>query len=372
MYPSVQSDTAYKIIDKEGDRRYELANHLGNVLAVISDRKLGIANGNAPNYISFEAITISATDYFPFGMSMPGRSVNTEGYRFGFNGQEKDNEIGGIGNSYNFTFRTYDSRLGRFLSIDPIGKNYPHSSPFAFAENSPIQCIDLEGLEKYKITGRSFIPTATLNNPWYTPTIGINSFAGDDRMSYELNTNAFRTEQKLNVDFDTKSVSYSNNTASTTKALDKAGKVIEKSKEAPAGPIPTFEFKPSLENGNSVTIHMSIDAPNRLVTGAPSINYQFDVIITPSKDKKTFEYQIKGAADGFPAYELWITDEKSNKSFLLFNRTPTETKETPSALFPPMEHKYNLKGKSAEQKPATSVPFTGTSNSPECKGDGCN
>ena len=76
MYPSVSSDTAYKIIDKEGDRRYELANHLGNVLAVISDRKLGIANGNAPNYISFEAITISATDYFPVGMSMPGRSFS--------------------------------------------------------------------------------------------------------------------------------------------------------------------------------------------------------------------------------------------------------------------------------------------------------
>ena len=102
------------------------------------------------------------------------------------------------------------------LSVDPIGKNYPHSSPFAFAENSPIQCIDLEGLEKYKVTGRSFIPMATLTNPWYTPNFSATSFAGDNRMSYELNTTAFRTEQKVNVDFDKRSVSYSNNTASGT------------------------------------------------------------------------------------------------------------------------------------------------------------
>ncbi|MBK6485249.1 MAG: DUF3238 domain-containing protein [Chitinophagaceae bacterium] len=314
---------------------------------------------------------LSEKDYYPFGMVMPERSFSSTEYSFGFNGQEKDDELKGSGNSYNFTFRMYDSRLGRFLSVDPIGKNYPHSSPFAFAENSPIQCIDLEGLEKYKVTGRSFIPMATLTNPWYTPNFSATSFAGDNRMSYELNTTAFRTEQKVNVDFDKRSVSYSNNTASGTKALDKAGKVIETSEEAPAGPVPTFD-KSFLQNGTSVTIHMSIAAPNRLVSGAPAINYQFDVVITPSADKKTFEYQIKGAADGFPAYELWITDETNNKSYLLFNRTPTETGETPRALFPPMEHKYNLKGKSSDKTPATTVPFTNTTNSPECKDDGCN
>ena len=124
MYPSVPSDTAYKIIDKEGDRRYELANHLGNVLAVISDRKLGVANGNAPNYISFEAITISATDYFPFGMSMPGRSftaANTEGYRYSFNGKEDDTEWA----KQDYGFRIYDKRIGKFLSVDPLTAKYP-------------------------------------------------------------------------------------------------------------------------------------------------------------------------------------------------------------------------------------------------------
>jgi RHS repeat-associated protein len=304
------------------------------------------------------------------GMEMPERKwkVGSGFYRFGFNGQDKNDEISGSGNSYEFTFRMYDPRTGRFLSVDPIGKNYPHSSPYAFAENSPIQCIDLEGLEKYKITGRSFIPMATIGNP--NPFGTSSSFAGDNRTSYQLNTTAFRTEQKVTADFDNKSLTYSNNTASGSQGLNKAGKVVEKSEAGPAGPVPTYD-KAFLQNGNSVTIHLSVDAPNKLVSGAPSINYQFDVTITPSADGKTFDYQIKGNADGFPAYELWITDETNNKSYLLFNRTPTESGEGPFSLFGTGEHSYNLKGSSGSKTPATVVPFKDTQNSPECTDDGC-
>jgi RHS repeat-associated protein len=69
-------------------------------------------------------------------------------YRFGFNGQEQDNEIKGTGNSLEFKFRIYDSRLGRFLSVDPLASEYPWNSTYAFAENDVIRCIDLEGAEK--------------------------------------------------------------------------------------------------------------------------------------------------------------------------------------------------------------------------------
>lgn len=112
-----------------------------------------------------------------------------------------------------------------------------------------------------------------------------------------------------------------------------------------------------------------VDAPNKLVAGAPSINYQFDVTITPGADGKTFDYQIQGAADGFPAYEMWISDETNGNSYLLFNRTPTATGEGPGSLFPPMEHNYNLKGNSGSKTPATEVPFKDTQNSPVCTDD---
>jgi len=72
-------------------------------------------------------------------------------YRFGFNGQEKDNEIKGIGNSLSFKYRIHDSRLGKFLSVDPLAAAYPWNSTYAFAENDVIRSIDLEGKEKYII-----------------------------------------------------------------------------------------------------------------------------------------------------------------------------------------------------------------------------
>ena len=50
-------------------------------------------------------------------------------YQFGFNGQLKDNEIYGEGNAYDYGFRIYNPRLGRFLSIDPLFKTYPWYTP---------------------------------------------------------------------------------------------------------------------------------------------------------------------------------------------------------------------------------------------------
>jgi hypothetical protein len=54
----------------------------------------------------------------------------------------------------------YDSRIGRFLSVDPLEKHYPWNSTYAFAMNRVIDGIDLEGLEylradiaRIKVTG---------------------------------------------------------------------------------------------------------------------------------------------------------------------------------------------------------------------------
>ncbi len=80
-------------------------------------------------------------------MLMPGRSYNSAEYRYGFNGQEKDDEVKGNGNSLSFLYRVYDPRLGKFLSVDPLADDYPWNSTYAFAENKVIEGIDLEGAE---------------------------------------------------------------------------------------------------------------------------------------------------------------------------------------------------------------------------------
>jgi hypothetical protein len=67
-------------------------------------------------------------------------------YLFGFNGQEKDDEVyGSDGTSYTAEYWQYDSRLGRRWNIDPVVK--PWESPYACFNNSPIRIADPDGDE---------------------------------------------------------------------------------------------------------------------------------------------------------------------------------------------------------------------------------
>ncbi|MBC7390409.1 MAG: hypothetical protein H7329_14425, partial [Opitutaceae bacterium] len=179
-----------------GKKRYELVNHLGNVLVVISDVKKPIRSSVDTNLvIGYEPRVVTATDYYPFGMQMPGRhgfatetgtwhgsyafsippylfvdhrGGNTPleyvasqtielsngfltgagsdnyvayiadsasmaaldsayqlvggGYRYGFNGMEEDRDI--LHNDYTTLNRIYDSRIARWLSVDPKEEEY--------------------------------------------------------------------------------------------------------------------------------------------------------------------------------------------------------------------------------------------------------
>lgn len=130
-----------------GDKLYESSNHLGNVLVTFSDKKLGQVNSMVSTKADFyEAIVTTASDYYPFGWSMPNRKFNTHKYSYGFNGQIQDHEWMG-GQSVAFEFRTQDARLGRFLSTDPLTATTPWETPYAFAGNGPIKNIDWLGLK---------------------------------------------------------------------------------------------------------------------------------------------------------------------------------------------------------------------------------
>ena len=90
---------------------------------------------------------MSYNDHYPYGMLVPKCNYSNPVYRYGFQGQEKDNEIKGIGNSINYKFRMHDPRVGRFFAVGPLTKKYPWNSPYAFSENRVIDGVELEGLE---------------------------------------------------------------------------------------------------------------------------------------------------------------------------------------------------------------------------------
>jgi RHS repeat-associated protein len=130
-----------------GNVRYELSNHLGNVMAVVSDRKHAVDDNKDGIIDYYTAEVVSATDYAPFGMSLNGRKFNNGNYLYGFNGKEDDKDISNGAQDYGM--RINDVRLGRFLSVDPLQKKYPWYTPYQFAGNSPIAFTDLDGLERH-------------------------------------------------------------------------------------------------------------------------------------------------------------------------------------------------------------------------------
>jgi len=128
-------------VEKLGLKQYELNNHLGNVMAVITD------NINIDS-MQVTASVASVSDYYPFGLSMEGRTYSSDVYRYGFNGKEKDDNGEWGQTHYDYGFRVYNPGIAKFLSVDPLSSNFPYLSPYQFAGNKPIKYVDLDGLEE--------------------------------------------------------------------------------------------------------------------------------------------------------------------------------------------------------------------------------
>jgi len=131
-------------------------------------------------------------DYSPFGAALDGRTIESDQYRYSFQGQEHDDEVKGDGNSINYKYRMHDPRVGRFFSVDPLAKKYPELSTYQFSSNSPVINIELEGLEGINS-----------NPPWQNSCVNIG-----------LRLNLFQPKKNLNpdnkIDYDRKSLEKQN------------------------------------------------------------------------------------------------------------------------------------------------------------------
>jgi RHS repeat-associated protein len=122
-----------------GIKLYEVSNYLGNVHAVITDRKIPIKKTDGTESVSFyQSELVQFSDYYPFGQTVKSRTSTSQIYNFAYNGMLKDDEIQGVGNSYTTFFREYNPRLGRWTAIDPKFSKLPHQSSYCSMDNNPI------------------------------------------------------------------------------------------------------------------------------------------------------------------------------------------------------------------------------------------
>jgi RHS repeat-associated protein len=135
-----------------GLKSYEITDHLGNPRVILSDWRLEQYTFNklaTPPNISHSGLglmldPIEMNNYFPFGMLKEGMFAKSgNGYRYGFNGMERDNETKGFGNDLSTFFRGYDPRLGRWKSVDPVTKAM--ESAYVGFGNNPVLFVDPRG-----------------------------------------------------------------------------------------------------------------------------------------------------------------------------------------------------------------------------------
>lgn len=101
-------------------------------------------NGNNGSISYYTADVLENHDYYPGGMTMPGRDwMNGNKYRYSHNGHEKEDAIFvGAQSAENWM---YDSRISRRWERDPLA--YSWQSPYAAFNNNPIKYADPLGLK---------------------------------------------------------------------------------------------------------------------------------------------------------------------------------------------------------------------------------
>ncbi len=110
-------------------RRYYIKDHLGSIRTTVDE------NGAVAGY----------DDYYPYGLTMPGRSSNTGNPNadYKFTGYEVENDLGL--NLFNAGARLYDPIIGRFMQVDPLATDYPGWSPYNYVMGNPLSLIDPTG-----------------------------------------------------------------------------------------------------------------------------------------------------------------------------------------------------------------------------------
>jgi RHS repeat-associated protein len=235
---------------------------------------------------------------------MPGRSYQSSTpYRYGMQGQEKDDEIVGSGNHIDFKFRGYDPRLGRFWSVDPLAHEFPWNSPYAFSENRVIDSRELEGLEKVSVHTYAFAPFDRFGGGFHGD--GANRQFGD-AISYTYGKENFRIGAQATIDLQTSKL-----------VMEKSAAYGALSTHLPTGVSAYSEanFDDLDFDDGSLFFHVQGNNDAFLWGSTPDIDVKVN-----ANFRKVSEglFNVSGEVygDRFPSNESFLTDELGNKLFL--------------------------------------------------------
>jgi hypothetical protein len=198
VFPPLITANPAIVLRTVGLKTYEITDHLGNVRNIITDNRIYDRTGSGTVASPFVYTNARTRDqaiynYYAFGMpkisAYDYKEATSVGYRYGFGGKEKLNEVMGEGNFVDLGERGLDTRLGRLnWKCDPLAKSFPWNSPYAYAENDVIRCIDLDGLEKVVVFGGADLMNTGLSKTTIQTAADIQKFSDDNKLGYEVKT----------------------------------------------------------------------------------------------------------------------------------------------------------------------------------------
>jgi RHS repeat-associated protein len=166
---------------KVGEKVYEIANHLGNVITTLNDRRNAVDANTDGAVDCFKAVVMSVTDYSAFGVPLAERTYNAGAYRYSMNGQEKEDDLGsGVTTA---EYWMYDAKLGRRWNVDPVIK--PFRSGYDAFSNNPVNRVDPNGDDDFfNAQGLYLFSTPTGNNIRIITSVNWHLFISIPRPPY--------------------------------------------------------------------------------------------------------------------------------------------------------------------------------------------
>ena len=250
--------------------------------------------------LNYNALT--SKHHHPYGMMMPDRDWSSEsGYRFGFGGHQKDNEIKGSGNYLSFGDYGYDPRIGKRWTVDPMAYKLPAWSPYSTLACNPIIFFDPSGAFPYTFHIRAFAPPGAFKGTGFH----------DDNRGFSTSMSATsRIKQNFTVDPSMQTFSGGTPTSDPTvwngisrTATDEGGA--------------TASFSKNSFGDAMAGISANFEGSNPFFAGAaPDIEVSSAISITESLKTNQVFIALDISSKQFPATEGLIQDNAGNTIIL--------------------------------------------------------
>jgi hypothetical protein len=257
----------------------------------------------------YEAFIVNQTNPDPNPTTGTVNSSSIDGYRYGFGGHEKDNEVSGEGNHLAFGDYGYDTRLGRRWNVDPKFNKIPNWSPYTYSLDNPISVSDPDGEFPIYFMIRRYESSKYFGTPFISK--------GDARQTSIDVTKSARIHHLIGVETNTpvagNPVFYNNARSSESRQYTPwPGRGTEVPTSSAYGDVLTNNDRTSTLNFNYKSAGQEPIAKKFCESCTPAIDTKG--IIGVNEFKKKGELQIFGSINGdnFPDAEGFIYDASGN------------------------------------------------------------